>query len=82
MNDLYTTKLLTGVINQLEPADTKFFLNYFPSVTTHESDVIAFDQTNTGPESLMVMPICPILSQSQRQLKLLDTKANSLGQLI
>jgi hypothetical protein len=53
MDNLYTTTLLTGVINQLKP-DPKFFLEYFPSVVTHEQDTIIFDQT--GEDSLLVMP--------------------------
>ena len=53
MNDLYTTKLLTGVINSLKP-DPKFFLKYFPATITHESDVVIFDKEND--DSLMVMP--------------------------
>jgi Phage major capsid protein E len=49
---LYSTQVLTGIINQLRP-DPRFFLNYFPLTQTHEEEVILFDETS---DSLLVTP--------------------------
>ncbi len=52
LEDLYSTRVLTEVINRIKP-DPKFFLDYFPSVVTHESDTIYMDETEY---SMTVMP--------------------------
>jgi hypothetical protein len=52
IEDIYSTKVLTEVINRIKP-DPKFFLDYFPSVVTHESDTVYMDETEY---SMSVMP--------------------------
>jgi hypothetical protein len=59
--------VLTDVINRIKP-DPKFFINYFPSVVTHEEDTIYMDEVDS---SQMAMPY----SHPRSEAKTLDKQS-------